>query len=303
MRAWGYAALGGGLGIGAPLGLLALRRLLGAGGRGWLRRELQRNRLTYAYIGGSTLAVFTAFGWLLGRRFDQLLASHREVDRLRDEFASVIAHDLRSPVNALHLQSQVLLQQATGGEVQVPRRALERIDHATTGLAQMIDDLLDASRLESARLALHVQPRALGDLAAEIIERQRPALGAHPVELRAQPSPAALVDPHRFAQILTNLVDNAAKYSDENRPIWVSIAPQAGGVAVSVVDQGWGIAADELERLFDRFYQAKRARAKKTGLGLGLYIVKGLVEAHGGRISVESQLGRGSTFGVWFPCA
>jgi len=222
---------------------------------------------------------------------------------LRDEFASVIAHDLRSPVSALRLQSQLLLEQAAADELRVPRRAIERIHHATDDLVQMIEDLLDASRLEAQRLVLHPEPCALDELVQEIIERERPALGTHAVELQLQPAPRALVDRHRFAQILTNLVENAAKYSDEGRPIRVVVAPGGAGVAVRVEDEGWGIAADELPRLFDRFYQAKRARAKKSGLGLGLYIVKGLVESHGGRISVASTPGRGSRFAVWLPAA
>jgi signal transduction histidine kinase len=285
--------------LGAPLGLIALRRF----GRGWrdgLRRQLIREALTYAYVTGSTCFVFASFGWMLGRRADQLVASYRVIDRLREEFTSVIAHDLRSPVNALRLQSRLLLEQA-GDEVRAPRGAIERIDRATSNLAQMIDDLLDASRIEAQRLALDAAPHSLAELAAEVIERQRPALGSHAVELVAHESPRVLVDPHRFAQILTNLLENAAKYSDENRPIRVVVEPGEGGVAVAVEDQGWGIEADDVPRLFDRFYQATRARAKKAGLGLGLYIVEGLMEAHGGRISVASTPGRGSRFVIWFP--
>jgi signal transduction histidine kinase len=128
-------------------------------------------------------------------------------------------------------------------------------------------------------------------------------LATHPVALNQRPAAPASIDPHRFAQILTNLVENAAKYSDVGTPIRVSVEPLNGGIEVRVEDGGWGIAPDELPQLFDRFYQAKRARAKKSGLGLGLYIVKGLVEAHGGRISVASTPARGSTFAVWFPPA
>jgi signal transduction histidine kinase len=303
-RAWRYATLGVVLGWGAPLGLMALRRLFAKGRRQGLRRELASDRLTYSYLAGATCIVFGAFGWALGRRADRLIESHREIDRLRDEFAAVIAHDLRSPVNALRLQSQLLLQQAAGAdEVRTSKRAIERIQHATGALAQMIDDLLDASRVQSRRLALHPEACALDELVNEIIERQRAALGRHPVEIRSRPSPRALVDPHRFSQILINLLDNAVKYSDEERPIVVFVDPGEDGVTVRVEDRGWGIAAQELPRLFDRFYQAKRAREKKSGLGLGLYIVKGLVEAHGGRISVASPPGQGSSFSVWFPAA
>src|SRR5262249_551460 len=95
--------------------------------------------------------------------------------------------------------------------------------------------------------------------------------------------------------------DNAAKYSPENAPIAVTIRGVADGVTISVADRGVGIASEDLPRLFDRFYQSKRARASKSGLGLGLSITKGLVEAHGGGISVRSVPERGSTFTVWLP--
>jgi signal transduction histidine kinase len=297
MKALRYAATGAVLSLGAPLGLLLLRRLAGMRDRG------RANRLTYLYIGVSTTAAFAAFGCALGRRADQLRRGHQELDRLRDELALVIAHDLRSPVTALRLQAQHLLGQAATDEVKVPRGAIERIAHATDGLARMIDDLLDASRVEARRLNLDLSCCQLSALVAEIVERQRPALAVHPIDLRIGSCPPVLVDRNRFAQILTNLLDNAGKYSDAGTPIGVSVEAADGGIAVRVEDRGWGIAADELPQLFDRFYQAKRARAQKSGLGLGLYIVKGLVEAHAGRISVASERGRGSTFSVWFPAA
>jgi signal transduction histidine kinase len=112
-----------------------------------------------------------------------------------------------------------------------------------------------------------------------------------------------LADPARFDQIFTNLLENAAKYSAPASAIRVVIEGADHGVTVTVEDRGPGIAAVELPRLFDRFYQAPRARAQKSGLGLGLYIVKGLVDAQGGRIWVESEPGEGSRFHVWLPAA
>ena len=110
-----------------------------------------------------------------------------------------------------------------------------------------------------------------------------------------------LVDPARFDQVLINLIENAAKYSPQGTPIQVTIEGAQGGAVVTVEDRGAGIAADDLPRLFDRFYQAPRARSHNSGLGLGLYIAKGLVECHGGRIWVDSRPGQGSRFHVWMP--
>jgi signal transduction histidine kinase len=134
------------------------------------------------------------------------------------------------------------------------------------------------------------------------MDRIRPTLGTHAVELRFEGGRLDVnADPVRFDQILTNLLENAAKYSGEGLPIVVHARPEGRGVLIAVEDKGTGISPAELGRLFERFYQARRAREKKSGLGLGLYITKGLVEAHGGRMDVRSQVGRGSTFSVWLP--
>jgi signal transduction histidine kinase len=304
-----YAYAGALLGFGAPLGYLVLRRLTSGRRlrwpRGGLAAELKRQRFTYAYLAGATTSVVALFGWALGRRQDLLARSHGELQRLRDEFAAVVAHDLRNPIQVLRLQSELLLEQADDDQVVAPKSTVERIRRATDGLAQMVEDLLDASRIEADRLSLHSERLALADTVAELVERHRPALGTHPVEVAFDaPSPTVFADPQRLSQIVINLLDNSAKYSDEGKPIRVQVRTAPGGALLAVEDEGWGIAAEDLPRLFDRFYQAKRARARKSGLGLGLYIVKGLVHAHGGRLSVKSQLGRGSRFEIWLPsCA
>jgi signal transduction histidine kinase len=292
------------LGLGAPLGLLAVRRVVTGGRPGWLGRELREHGLFYAYGLVGTCLAFMGFGYRLGQRERRLIEGHAEVNRLRDEFAAVIAHDLRTPIQSLRLQSELLLHSAEKGEVAVPVSAVERVHRATEELARMVDDLLDASRIEARRLAVQPQPIALVDRTTEVIEATKPALGEHPVALHVD-APAAPVafDTDRFSQVLTNLLSNAAKYSAPGAPIDVHIRGNGQGASLSVVDQGWGIAPDELPRLFDRFYQARRARSQKSGLGLGLYIVRGLMEAQGGSISVRSEPGKGSTFTLWFPAA
>jgi PAS domain S-box-containing protein len=226
----------------------------------------------------------------------------KELERLREEFAAVVAHDFRSPINTILLQVGMLERLRVGDRMEVPWSSIERIAANANRLNQMTADLLDASRIEAARVSLEKQPIDVSEAVTGLIERLRPIFGNHAMEVMVQaPLPAVMLDQARFEQILGNLLENAAKFSPNETPIVVHLAPSDGGVLISVQDQGIGISADELPKLFDRFYQSKRARAKKVGLGLGLYISKGLVQAHGGRLWAESIPGKGSTFRVWFP--
>jgi signal transduction histidine kinase len=287
------------LGVGAPLGFLVLERAL----RGQRRRRRRRaDWPSIIYMAISTPIVFGLFGLSLGRHEEQLKASSREVERMREEFAAVVGHDLRTPIQAILLQLDMLLRGARNGDVQVPVSRVENLRHGAERLAQMVSDLLDATRIEATRLSLQPQALSLPGAVDNLLDRVAPTLGEHPVEVVVEEQPPRVfVDPTRLDQILTNLLDNAAKYSDSGTRIVVRIRPDGAGALISVEDQGAGIAAEELPKLFDRFYQAKRARTKKSGLGLGLYITKGLVEAHGGRLTVESVPNRGSTFRVWLP--
>jgi signal transduction histidine kinase len=297
-----YGWLGALLGLGAPLGYLALRRVTTPGGRGWVRRELRDRPLTYGYLTGATTAVFALFGAALGRREKQLDAVHERLDQLRDELAAVVAHDLRGPIQTLELQAQVLLRKASGGTVLATTRELERMHRAAMSLARMVADLLDATRVEAHRLSLEPRSLALPGAVGELVDRMRAQLGDHPIEVVLPASlPEVQADPQRLDQIVANLLENANKYSAPGTPIRVAGEARGDGVVLSVEDRGIGITPQEAARLFDRFYQARRARAAKSGLGLGLYITKGLVDAHGGRIWVESQPGRGSAFHVWLP--
>lgn len=228
----------------------------------------------------------------------------QNIERVREEFNATIAHDLRNPIQTVLAQIYLLLRQAQGEEVKVPVKALRRIERSATRLGQMASVLLDVSRIELKRIQLQREPAYLPDVVAEAVDRMRPALAAdgHTVELSTEGRPPIVgLDSLAFEQILTNLVDNAAKFSAKGAPIRVSVRASEGGAVVSVRDQGPGIRREDQARLFDRYYRTGGVRKEKTGLGLGLFIVKGYAEAHGGRVTVESEPGRGSTFHVWFP--
>lgn len=299
-----YLTLGVALGFGAPLGFLALKHLFRSRRqhRAWPTRSRSADWLAITYMTVGTPIAFGIFGRWLGKNQERLQASSREIERLREEFAAVVAHDLRTPINSILLQLDILQSHAGGAEVQIPVSSLERLRRSGERLAQMVKDLLDATRIEAVRLSLQPEIVSLPEAVRNLVDRIVPALGNHPVDVVVeQRPPRVAADPARLDQILTNLLDNAAKYSDEGRPIVVRVRPDGAGALVSIEDHGTGIAAAELPKLFDRFYQAKRARLKKSGLGLGLYIAKGLVEAQGGRITVESVPNEGSTFRVWLP--
>jgi len=233
------------------------------------------------------------------------ISDRKELDRLREEHLAVVAHDLRNPIQALLLGVGSLMAHQEGGVTRASVAQLQGMRRAIDRLSGMIQHLSDAALIGSGRVTLDLRPLALPAAIAALVESMRPTLGEHPVniEVRGKPPPI-LGDRLRIDQIAANLLENACKYSPLGAPITVEIrCADDGGAWLAVTDQGPGVAPEDLPLLFDRFYQAKRAREQKTGLGLGLYITRGLVEAHGGRIRVDSVPGKGSTFQVWLPPA
>lgn len=298
-----YPVLGALLGIGAPLGFLVVRALLTRKPvRRLLREELSAERAVYSYMALATPIVFGAFGAVLGNRHEQLRRAHAQIDRLHDEFYSIAAHDLRSPLSTLLLQLELLRSDVREGSVSVRAETLDRLEHAGRRLSHMVSDLLDATRIEASRLRLDLTPTVLPDAVAALVDGLRLTVGNHALDLAVEGSPPpVMVDPTRFDQIVSNLVENAAKYSPDGTPIRIVIRPERQGVTLRVIDCGCGIAADAIPKLFERYFQTDEAQKQKSGLGLGLFITKGLVEAHGGTITVESKVNRGSTFSVWLP--
>jgi signal transduction histidine kinase len=223
---------------------------------------------------------------------------------LREEFQALVAHDLRNPVQALLLQIEMLLQRGTSDAEGTLVTALGEMRDTGERLRRLVTDLLDASLIEARRLRVRTRSLDVATVASGVIRQNRALLRGHPahLEVRGEP-PRVAADPLRLEQILENLLENAAKYSDDGMPIRVVVEEARGGVALSVHDVGPGIEPNDLPKLFDRYYQARRAREKQSGAGLGLYVVKGLVDAHGGTISVESEPGVGSVFRVWLPAA
>lgn len=226
----------------------------------------------------------------------------KDLERLRAEWNSIIAHDLRQPLNTISLNAELLARRSGDGAA---RAAAEHITTATRRLDRMINDLLDLSRLDAKQLTLAVQAVDLPALVRDSVAQLGQSGPSRPIEVRGlEGIPPVLADPDRIAQVLDNLLSNAAKYGLPGTSIIVELGVQPAEVSVSVTNTGPGIEPDELPRLFRRFHRTDEARRSGVkGIGLGLYITRELVEAHGGRISAESAPGGATTFRFTLPRA
>jgi signal transduction histidine kinase len=240
-----------------------------------------------------------------------LEASHaklQELDRLKSDFVSNVSHELRTPLTAIRMAVDNLLDGVSGELSPTLQRYLTRVKENTDRLVRLIADLLDLSRIEAGRVELHPAPVPLAELFRELAEGLRPMAAAKALRLEITPGPTplrALADRDKLHQVLTNLVGNAVKFTPEGGRIRLGARPApAGQVEVSVEDSGEGIPPEELQTIFEKFHQVRRrGQAKTQGTGLGLTIARSLIELHGGRIWVESQVGRGSTFRFTLPAA
>jgi signal transduction histidine kinase len=222
--------------------------------------------------------------------------------RARDEVLGIIAHDLRNPLSSIMLQVGALRRRGDEPERR-DQKVPERIHRAALRMNVLIQDLLDVARLEAGqRLSIIQDTVPTASVLTEAVEQQQPAISASNRRLNVDAAgvpPSVWADRSRLLQVFDNLLGNAIKFS--RRCITVGASPKDGEVLFWVADDGAGVSAQDLPRLFDRFWQA--TRADRRGAGLGLSIVKAIVDAHGGRIWVESEGGVGTTFYFTLPVA
>jgi signal transduction histidine kinase len=218
----------------------------------------------------------------------------------RDEFLAVAGHELRTPLTALLFHAQSLAKGAGALPPGVAARA-EKLARSARRIARLVDELLDVTRLSVGRLSLEREPADLAEAVREVVARNaEPAAQAgSPLRLEAPAPVPGAWDPGRIEQVVEALLANAIKYG-RGRPIELRVAAEDGVARITVRDHGIGVAAEDHARIFDRFERAASAR-HYGGLGLGLWIVRQVVEAHGGRIRVDSRPGDGATFVVELP--
>jgi K+-sensing histidine kinase KdpD len=231
------------------------------------------------------------------------IEAYRELDRLRSEWIGNVSHELRTPLGLIKLFSSTLLRKDVGFTPETEREFLGDIAEETGKLENIVDNLLDTSRLQSGRFRLERRETNVGDLVHRVIRDMQLQTDFHQLSsLLSPPSPVAVIDGRRIEQVLRNLLNNAIKYSPGGGSIQVQGGVEGRQLYIRVADQGIGIPPDDLERVFERFYRVDNPQVERaSGVGVGLAVSRAIVQAHGGRIWVESTLGRGSTFYFTIP--
>jgi len=226
-------------------------------------------------------------------------AQAEEANRVKDEFLAVLSHELRTPLNAILGWASLL----RGGKLdeQHAARALEIVERNATAQSKLIEGVLDVSRIVSGKLQLDIRPTQLSAVIATAVDSIRPAADAKNMTLRVvggEPEPLVLVDANRLQQVVWNLLSNAVKFSPAGGEVTVALRGSNSHVEIAVQDRGQGIPTEFLPHVFDRFRQQDSSTTRKHGgLGLGLAIVRNLVELHGGTVTAESDgVGQGATF-------
>ena len=235
----------------------------------------------------------------------RLYREAREATRSREEVLSIISHDLQTPLGAIRLGvgllRRLLRRGAPEGDV---TRTADTIERAAERLGRLVQDLVDFARMERGKLTIRAQPEDIAAIASEAIDMVRSLAEETGVALSLDVPEglrAVSCDRHRIMQVLQNILGNALKVVPAGGAIRVVVRAAASEAVISVTDEGPGIHPEDLPHLFDRYWRGKRAGYEGTGLGLA--IARGIVEAHGGRIWVESELGKGSTFSFSLPLA
>jgi signal transduction histidine kinase len=228
-----------------------------------------------------------------------------EALHVRDDLLATVSHDLKSPLNAISMSAEILAREITLAKT--PRIAhVDRIKHSTQHMLRLIEDLVDSAKIDAGRFVLDREPCAVAAIVGAGMEMMAPLAASRSLRLEAQidgalDGLAVWMDRERMVQVLTNLLSNAIKFTPAGGSVVVGALRSAEEVRLSIRDTGPGIPPEDCERLFDRFWQARQTA--RLGTGLGLFIAKAIVEAHGGRIGVESEVGAGSTFSVTLPLA
>jgi signal transduction histidine kinase len=299
------------------------RRLLGLRGDGPIpldhlpRERALREALEAALAGGvppstevrvdnRTLALTArplASGGAVVALFD--LTQTRRLETVRRDFVANVSHELKTPLTVIGGFAETLADD----DLSVPqrRRFAETIQVHARRMQRIVDDLLDLSRIESGGWLPNPTAVDLATVANEVIATIRDSAAQKRIVITVAPDPGAravYADPTAIRQILSNLIENAVRYTPEGGNITVVSFPERDGVSIGVRDSGVGIAPDQLPRIFERFYRVDPARSRDAGgTGLGLSIVRHLVDAHGGRVRAESAVGRGTTVMLFFPAA
>lgn len=232
--------------------------------------------------------------------FNRMTAEVLAANNAQRDFLGNVSHDLKTPLTSIQGYSQAIVE----GAAKNPREAAEIIFEEASRLNRMVVELTDLERLQAGRLSMKSEPIDMAQLSEAVVQSMVVVAKTQGIRLEsnAKPVPFIAGDGDRLAQVLMNLISNALKFSAGGGTVRVATESADSGVVLSIHDTGIGIAAEELPRVFERFYQADKARGPQRGTGLGLAIAQEIIEAHGGRITVDSKgHQRGSVFRIWLP--
>jgi len=239
------------------------------------------------------------------KQLERKMFKYEELNKLKSNLLSVVSHELRTPLATIKGYATMMLDYYGRLSSKEAKDYLQSIDRATDRLAELVDHLLDMSQLEAGLLKIEKQPTAISRFLQKAVDEAQFRGSDHNIVLElGKKLPRVDIDARRIRQVLDNIIDNACKYSSEGTKVVVSARREGQEVIISIADQGVGIPDEEKDKIFDRMYRIEqRLTPEVGGVGLGLAVCKGLVEAHGSRICVESELGKGSTFYFALPVA
>jgi len=247
---------------------------------------------------------------------------HKQIEKLKDEFVSVVSHELRTPLTAIKGYTQHLMrrierrlrevrqvQKKSGSLAEPPEsydlRSLHIVQSQTEHLERLVNDLLDLSRVQWGELHLQYSNFHLADLLSERVRQAQVSAEQHTIYLDIQVLDSKVVaDQARISQVVGNILDNAVKFSPQGRQVTVKLEEQNNEYLISVIDEGIGVSPEYFDHIFERFYRVRNTASRQySGIGLGLFVARAIVEAHGGRIWLSSNQGAGSTFYFTLPRA
>ena len=242
----------------------------------------------------------------MAAQLEQAFHHQRELEQARKDLIASVSHDLRTPLASMRAMVEAISDGVVTDQATV-QRYCNTIKGEVVHLSTLIDDLFELSRLDSGTLELRLQPSSVEEILFSALESMRAQVEGHALDFRAHLEDdlePVLADPHQIQRVLHNLIQNAIRHTPDDGAIVVEAQDIGDMVQIDVADTGQGVAEEDLDKVFERFYRGEKSRSREYGgTGLGLAIAKGIVEAHGGRIWVESSLGHGSRFSFCLPKA